>query len=111
MNADTVWANLVEYFTSKSIQIKTIEKASGVIYAERSHVSENTADCGQVPLALELNRLLSLNVFVRAIASRTQVTVNAEYGIVRSFDGKTWSDKCYSTGELERSILDSLSDS
>ena len=48
---DQAWRGLMDYFTRHSIQIKTIEKDSGVIYAERLYGKgeefSEFADCGQ----------------------------------------------------------------
>jgi hypothetical protein len=104
---DQVWSDLLAFFTSNNIQIKTIEKDSGVIYAERSRSDPSMADCGQ-DLAVELSRPATLNVFVKPEASGTTVTVNATFEVIRSFDNRTWTAPCHSTGVLERQILSSI---
>lgn len=108
LSKDAVWEDLLSFFTSNNIQIKTIEKDSGVIYAERSGVDASMADCGQVPLAAEMVRSGTLNVFVRPAGSKTQVTVNSDFKIVRMFDNQTYTAPCNSTGLLEKSILESI---
>jgi hypothetical protein len=105
---DAVWEDVISFFTGNNIQIKTIEKDSGVIYAERSGVDGIMADCGEAPLATEISRTGTLNVFVRPVGGKTQVTVNAEFRILRMFDNQTFTGACHSTGVLERSILDSI---
>jgi hypothetical protein len=105
---DAVWEDLLSFFTTNNIQIKTIEKVSGVIYAERSGVDRTMADCGEVPLATELSRAGTLNVFVRPLEGKTQVTVNVDFTVLRMFDNKSFTAPCYSTGALERLILDSI---
>jgi hypothetical protein len=108
MNKDFVWESLLSFFTSNNIQIKTIEKDSGVIYAERSSVDRTMADCGEAPLTAEIARSGTLNVFVRPTGAKTQVTVNSEFKVLRMFDNQTFTAACHSTGLLERSILDSI---
>jgi uncharacterized lipoprotein YmbA len=105
---DQVWESALDYFTRNNIQIKTIEKDSGVIYAERASFEESMADCGEQPIARELARTATLNVFVRPQPSGTQVSVNTTFAVVRTFDGQTWKTECFSTGLLERQILNSV---
>lgn len=109
LTKDQAWENLLVYFTSNNVQIKTIEKDSGVIYAERAGIDQTFADCGQGGLAVEVSRSGTLNVFVRAIGKdRTQVTVNTDFKVMRQFDGRPLVADCKSTGMLERGILQSL---
>jgi hypothetical protein len=105
---DEAWERLLNFFTSNNIQIKTIEKDSGVIYAERSLSDPTMSNCGGNALALEMGRPATMNVFVRSTGNQTQVTVNAEFTAIRTFDGKTWADPCYSTGVIEQQILNSI---
>ena len=107
---DEVWSNLIAYFTSHSIQIKTIEKVSGVIYAEKlGFAGETYADCGTPGIAKVLNTVGSFNVFVEEVGSGSvRVTVNANYVQSRQFDVNYWTVDCYSTGQLEREILGRL---
>ena len=105
---DVVWESLLDYFTRNNIQIKTIEKDSGVIYAERASFDAGMADCGEAPIARELVRSASLNVFVRSQQGGTQVSVNTTFAIVRSFDNQSWKAECFSTGALEREILNAI---
>ncbi|MDJ1632246.1 hypothetical protein [Rhizobium rhizogenes] len=106
---DQAWEKLLAFFTSNNVQIKTIEKDSGVIYAERSGVDATYADCGQGGLAVDVSRSGTLNVFVREVsAGKTQVTVNTDFKIMRQFDGQPIIGECKSTGSLERGILSGL---
>lgn len=109
ISKDEAWERLLGYFTSNNIQIKTIEKDSGVIYAERAVVDAAIADCGDGGLAVDVARSGGLNVFVRSISAReTQVSVNSDYKITRMFDGQVIIGQCNSTGFLERQILSSV---
>lgn len=109
ISKDEAWERLLGYFTSNNIQIKTIEKDSGVIYAERALVDASIADCGQGGLAVDVARAGGLNVFVRSVSPReTQVSVNSDYKITRMFDGQVMVTPCNSTGLLEGQILRSI---
>ncbi len=108
MSKDAVWDSVLHYFTANSIQIKTIEKDSGVIYAERSRYDASMADCGEVPLSQEVSRIATLNVFVRPAGNLVQVTVNTDFNVVRVFDNQSWTDRCFSTGVLEGQILSAI---
>lgn len=108
ISKDEAWERLLTFFTGNNIQIKTIEKDSGVIYAERAIVDTSMADCGQRPFAQELGRTATMNVFVRAVSAGTQVTVNTSFSVNRRFDNQTWTDQCSSTGSLETQVLASV---
>ena len=112
LSKDAVWTNLVEYFASGNIAIKTIEKDSGIIYAERMFARGNDltayADCGTDAMATPTGGAADLNVFVREAAGGVNATVNARYRQNRlsAWDGSVTSTECASLGTLERSILD-----
>jgi len=108
ISKDMIWEKLISFFTSNNIQIKTIEKDSGVIYAERANADQSFADCGQPGLAAEMARPATLNVFVRTTGDKTEVTVNTQFTSIRIFDGRTMTAPCHSTGLLERQLLSSL---
>lgn len=112
LSKNEVWSNLVEYFATSNIAIKTIEKDSGIIYAERMFARGNDltgyADCGAAALAAPIGGAADLNVFVRETATGVNATVNARYRQSRmsAWDGSVGSTECASLGTLERSILD-----
>lgn len=117
LDKDVVWANIVEYFAAEGIAVKTIEKDSGIIYAERMQSAVTRlglggvgaeADCGSDPFARPLSQSLDLNVFVRPSAGGgTTVTVNARFRETRQAMGaQVVSVECASRGLLERDILD-----
>lgn len=112
---DAVWESLIGYFTANNIQVKTIEKDSGVIYAERMAFDTgigDLADCGKSAFEVDVGSTVGLNVFARSIsASVTEVTVNAQFQVARMFDGQTRSYPCLSKGRLEAEILAAISGS
>ena len=107
---DQVWSDLVQYFTTRNIQIKTIERDSGVVYAEQARFDPNMASCDKDPLVYPQESLVALNVFVRKISEvQTQVTVTGDFRQIGYFQGQPIHLRCYSTGALEASILNSVS--
>lgn len=112
LSKDAVWSNLVEHFASGNIAIKTIEKDSGIIYAERMFARgaelSSYADCGAAAMAAPVGGAADLNVFVRETATGVNATVNARYRQNRAsmWDGSISSNDCASLGTLERTILD-----
>lgn len=109
---DQVWSNLVEYFASSNISIKTIEKDSGIIYAERMFGGGSSvasmADCGSDVMATPISTSADLNVFVRETPTGVTTTVNARYNQSRqsAWDNSTIRVECASLGTMERTILD-----
>lgn len=108
---DVTWAHLMQFFTMNNIQVKTIEKASGVVYAERVLLDVDyklAADCGSPGLFAIQSTTVGLNVFVVPDAQRTKVTVNTTFTQVRALGQNVVTVPCVSTGDLEKQILQSL---
>ena len=113
---EVAWTRLVEFFASNNLSIKTIEKASGIIAAERMMASPmrggkigTWADCGSELLMTPVSQTVDLNVFVREVtADQVQVTVNTRFQEVRQFDATTQRVDCNSTGALEAAILSAI---
>lgn len=110
LSKDEVWSNLVEHFATSNIAIKTIEKDSGIIYAERMFSSVNDlrefADCGGATFMAPVGGAVDLNVFVRETPSGVNATVNARFRQTRaSIGGNVGVAECVSLGNLERGIL------
>ncbi len=45
-NYDNAWNSVIDYFANNNIPVKTLEKESGLIYAETIGFSEEWIDCG-----------------------------------------------------------------
>lgn len=106
---DEVWTKLVAFFATNNIQIKTIEKDSGVIYAERSAFDEAIADCGSAGLMQYVSSVAAFNVLVIPQGGLTSVTVTSDYKVSRVGAYNTMTvTECLSTGVLERRILDAI---
>ena len=111
---DVVWAGIIKQFSSSNIQIKTIEKASGIIYAERSILGlgyKEFADCGNPGLLAPGPVTASFNVFVQREEGdepRIRVTVNSSYSQMLRWENAVKYVDCVSTGALEAKILDSI---
>ena len=121
---ERVWAGLMVYFTTAGIQIKTIEKASGIIYAEqiaagRDRSVDTLMHCGFY-LEIPVESVIGFNVFVRSGPQLTTVSVNTSFFRTwlsypspnighpdRRFGNYQHQTKrsCTSTGALEQGIL------
>ena len=110
---DVVWERLVGFFASNNLSIKTIEKDSGIIAAERMIGRPGSggkildwADCGSELLMTPINQTADLNVFVRPAPGGATVTVNTRFSESRQFaDERPTVTICNSTGALERELL------
>jgi hypothetical protein len=110
---DQTWEDIVSYFAARNIQVKNIAKDSGVIYAETAQVDAEFADCGKpgfpwTPISTEGR----FNVFVKRGEQKQVVSVNAQFIQLQQSamanPPSTRTESCVSTGELERTILQSL---
>ena len=115
---DDAWAGVLDYFTRHSIPIKTIEKVSGVVYAERISVGSTDldpyADCGTYGLYTPQKSTIGLNIFVRedqsvvirvnatfSLLLRSKLTLKSSIRFTTLF--QEWT--CTSRGVLEQQIL------
>ena len=112
---DQVWNGLIEFLTSNNIQIKTIEKDSGVIYSETDNFSKPAfskffpiADCGQAPLFWTPGVAFgSFNIFVSRASSQPKVTVTTSISQQIRYENQISQLSCNSTGNFEEAILNS----
>ena len=108
MPKDEVWSNIMEYFTSSQIQIRTVERDSGIVYAESARTTAGTVlDCGTYN-DQPISGVATMNVFVNDVGpGQTSVTVNVagNGGFRDAWNGQFVAVECYSTGALERTIL------
>lgn len=119
---EVIWNRLIRHFATNNIQIKTLEKASGVIYAERDVGGAATAwwergqigdlaDCGKDFMRIPLAHSILLNVLVAETSSKkTTATVTVTFKEI--YDQRAGLGgppaTCNSTGRLEETILSSL---
>ena len=115
MDADfaETWESTIDYFSSRNIQIRTIERDSGLIYAERMYAggydsaTGGYADCGSQPMYTPTRSSISFNVFVRSVDEEsTRVTVTTSFSqtlVMGSYP--PIQVECNSTGLLETSVL------
>ena len=122
MPFEATWIGAVDWFADNNISIEKIEKSSGLLTAKYSlAVGENFLDCGKIQHSgllrdPEITRTGTLNVTVREVdknKSRVNINFFGEY-VVQGNDAwdarvVTTSGKCSSTGQLEKSILSSMS--
>lgn len=109
LSKDAAWEKVIEYFASNNIQIKTLEKESGIIAAEPGTVPSEFLNCGKPGLAIPRNSFGVANVFVKSTGSSSTVTVNASYKQTREIDRRRFNVDCFSTGVFEQNVLDSIS--
>lgn len=120
-----VWDRLIRYFATTNTQIKTIEAASGVVYAERMITNDvpvvwsdrgkigDLADCGKDFMAVPAAQTIAFNVYVRELAAARSaatvtVTFRETYQDMGSWGGAPPPRECNSTGSLEQRILAAL---
>ena len=116
---DTVWEAVIHYFASNQIPIKTLEKASGIVYAERTvrlaRKDDEYAECpkGGMYLAETNSRSTQMNVFV-AEEETDQVSVTVNIAYQRAYSKKNMMGRvvssdlydCESTGKAEEEIYE-----
>ena len=110
---DFVWEAVMNFFAKNNIQIRTIEKASGLIYAETEYTRDgvkNLADCGSYILEVAGPASAQFNVFVTAEpeGKPTTVTVTTKFRQLWTFGGNENVRPCNSKGRLEREIFDNI---
>ncbi len=110
---DNVWQDLMGFFIDGRLQIKTADKAGGIVYAENlSYSGDEFADCGDPGLTEDVvGGSAALNVFVeppRQGITGTRVTINTTFMQRREDSGHTRTVDCNSTGLLEKNFLDYL---
>lgn len=108
---DEVWEKVISHFATNNIPIKTVEKDSGIIYAENLRFTPGQfADCGSSALEPPISGLVRMNVFVRPVSTdTTEMTVNSDFEETRQFGQyPPTTVKCNSTGALERQVFDSV---
>ena len=106
---DIVWEGVIDFFTENSIPIKTVEKDSGLIYAEQQFTKPMSvwAECGtrgMMPFLTPSQDSVSLNLFVRENAEGNQTTVDINTVFKRMYRNIGLAP-CNSTGILEEIIF------
>lgn len=129
VSKDVLWDRVIRYFATSNIQVKTVAKDSGVIYAERLITGSvptewsargrigDLADCGKDFMAIPAAQAMQFNVYVRELgAGLSSATVTVTY--VESYQGMNTmygyyepppAVNCNSTGVLEGKVLDFIS--
>lgn len=108
---DTVWERVVEYFAISNTQIRTIEKDSGIIYAEAEFFTNKDADCGKIGRQKIKTAFGAMqhNVFVKKISkNKTKVLVNLRLSnalVPNALSNGNRRVQCHSLGTVEDDIL------
>lgn len=106
-----VWNELVAFFATSSISVKSSDKAAGVLLAER-HLERISiyADCGSDEFASTGASTLRVKVSLQSLgAAKTRATVEVTFNAFRNYVGiAKKAIKCVSNGTLEEEILKNL---
>lgn len=112
---DKTWAAVVDLFSERNIQIKTIDKASGVIAAEPQSapnlVSDSLADCGHSTTGRGYSpsngpASAVWNVLVRGDSASSTVRATVRFSFLSRLNGQTY--ECSSTGRWETAFEQSV---
>jgi len=107
LSFDDAWKHLVSYATKNGMNIKTIDKASGLIAFERAYdgsFTEQYMDCGSGdPIHLHIYSPVTLNITANKTAEKeTEVSVNL-FGKVNV--GNVAEYACFSNGQFEKELF------
>lgn len=111
LSKDQVWEKTIEWFATVSMPIKTIEKASGIIAAERVSIGDGGPEYWNCrgPVFSQLRDVsYRMNVFVKEVDGGAKATVNTVVYANYVYGREVWVRQCESTGKYEKSILDSI---
>lgn len=101
-----VWDALLDTLSDSPLQIRGIDRQSGVLYAEGLiDPALGWADCGRPGWWHPQDQIAIVNVYVRDAAPGTRVLVNARFQRLYSSGGDRRLVQCTSTGALERDLL------
>ncbi len=105
---DQVWTKLVKYYAMNNIEIKNLDKASGIIVAEQASFSPSLASCPSSFALIPLRNNVKLNVFIEH-SHPVKVTVNTKFTqVAKDLTEQLHSVQCNSTGAIETEILNAL---
>lgn len=108
---EDVWLQLMAFFKSSSIPVKTSNKANGIVVAMRNLKRASIyADCGTSDVASVGDGTLTVKISLKSLgAQKTRATVDVTFTAYRHFVGLTKTRiKCFSNGTLETEILKNL---
>jgi predicted small lipoprotein YifL len=106
------WEATVDVFAERNIQIKTIDRASGIIAAEPQSLTtiaaDSLADCGHSSTGGALQDRMARtesatwNVLVRGDSTKATVKATVRFAFVSGLNGQTY--ECSSTGRWEKAL-------
>jgi hypothetical protein len=107
LNYEKTWERVIEFFANNNIPIKNVAKDSGIIVAETLSFTSDYADCGKPGIDQPVSDVGTFNVFVKQ-ADKVSLTVNAIFdeNRISGWDGHHYKAKCFSTGKIEKEIID-----
>jgi hypothetical protein len=101
---DPVWTALIDLFADRNWAIQTMAKDSGLIVTDWMKGAEEYGDCGGSGIATTHGVQVRFNVRVKGDGAKTEVTVNASFRELRTFDGESRMVDCESKGTVEALI-------
>lgn len=102
---EDTWTAVIDVFAERNWPIQTMAKDSGLISTDwmRVDASDAYADCGGSGMARTYGTQVRFNVRIKGAAA-TEITVNASFRELRSFDGQQRMVDCESKGAVELQI-------
>jgi hypothetical protein len=108
---EEVWQNLMQFFESSSIPVKTQDKEKGTLVAVRKLKRASIyAECGISDVSSVRDGVLTVKISLQSLGgAKTRATVDVTYTAFRIFAGITKNRiECFSNGTLEEEILKNL---
>lgn len=107
-----VWEGVMHYFTSNAITIQTIDKPSGLVYAEPDYTTGDISHLARCYNYYSKDHeptvaTLKLNILVTASETGDSTTVTINSRFKQSFvwkDGSIVVENCATNGRIEREI-------
>lgn len=116
------WDAVIDVFAEQNIPIRTMERASGFIAAERTNIAYDTpedpaygeqfADCGTVGRIVLIPGSATYNIVVRGDSTRSTVKVTVKYlnhGVDRTRTTTLIARECATRGVFESATEEALS--
>jgi hypothetical protein len=126
MSYESIWPKIISYVSSNGMNVKTIDKASGLITFEKAYApaSLKYLDCGSMvspnsktESGLDTDKIsggtVSMNFFVEKISEKsTRVRINIFGKIIFAGVATLYGyipgreERCYSTGVFEKEVFE-----
>ncbi len=108
---EEVWQNLLSFFESSSIPVKTKDQENGILVAVRPLKRASIyVECGVSDISSVRNGILTVKVSLQSMGNaKTRATVIVTFSAFRQIVGVTQNRiECFSNGTLEEEIFKNL---